>query len=48
MSQNFDPVGGILSDIVTAVFALLLSIIVDPLNALLAPFLGENVIDLND
>jgi len=48
MSDNFDPIGGIITDIVTAVVALLLGFIVDPLNALLAPFLGPNVIDLTD
>ena len=49
MNDNFDPIGGIIADIVTAVVALLLGFVVDPLNALLAPIFNDPaVIDLTD
>lgn len=48
MSDNFDPIGGIIADIVTAVIGLLLNIIVDPINAILNPIFGYNPINLFD
>lgn len=52
MTEEFDPISGIISDVVAAIVALLLGFVVDPLNAILNPILGgtdENpVIDLND
>lgn len=52
MSEDFDPIGGIISDVVAAIVALLLGFVVDPLNAILNPILGgtdeDPIIDLND
>ena len=47
MTEEFDPIGEIVSDIWAAVIALILNPIVTALNGALS-FLGENVIDLND
>lgn len=48
MSDNFDPIGGILSDIAEALVNLILGLIVAPINAILNPIFGFDPIDLND